>query len=682
MSSTCSQKIPMICTVLALALAIAACGGGGGDDVAPPASAAPQGIVLAGGAVAPNGLLAKAFPSKGFFQWFASLFVGESYAQAGGPAPLQNRRVVVFQANDDGTVVRPSVTNNANGIIVEGRTDFQGNYGVVLPVGLQPASNLFVQVSDDAVGSQPRPIGSANVLNAQAVREIVTVPNQQIVVVDLSPAAELATREIVARTAPVGGATLLGNFTPQEVSAFVGLLQASTLSVGGTTIQDTINNIIVQSQTLITDTLNLIGQPGQVVQPGGTYSIARYFSEYDSTGRLRRYLHTGDVVMDPVTGTFRLQFTEQGGQVQEACSASCSRTFATAEFTRSDVITGSYLFQTANNTVSFTPGSSFTVGSGESLIAYASPGIDKSLVLLPFRGQYGVLGFGLAVKKGSGLTPTDLAGTYNFTQFGGRLVSSPPSAGSWAGPLAGATGSGNVSFALPNNVTGSGDTSIMGQNVTCTPSQTGCTLVASLSALTEPIAIGGTFTVASDGTFALTQPQPPPDPPETFFGTLAANRNLLLIPLPDLDGGSVVIATRQAAGLAVTGTYNVVLFRDILDTSARIRTSHYQATAVFSGGNVTFTGPDGAVQERMESCPSAGTCAFSFGVPGTPGINVNNGTYTVNANSTVTVNIPGFGNFTGSAIQDGSFMVTTHAFDNQAVPTIQSGRSLALFIKQ
>jgi len=676
MSSTCSRKFFTLCTFLTLALAIAACGGGGGDDVAPPAPAAPQGIVLAGGAVAPNGLLAKASPAKGFLRWFASLFVSESYAQAGGPAPVQNARVVVFQAHDDGTVVRPSVTNNANGIIVEGRTDFQGNYGVVLPVGLQPASNLFVQVSDDAVGSEPRPIGSANALNAQAVREITIAPNQQIVIVDLTPAAELAAREIIARTAPAGGATLLGNFTPQEVSAFVGLLQASALSVGGTTIQDMINNIIAQSQTLITNTLNLIGQPGQVVQLGGTYSVARYFSEYDSTGRLRRYLHTGDIVLDPATGTFRFQFTEQGGQVQEACSASCSRTFASVEFSRSDVITGSYLFQSANNTLSFTP------GSGESLIGYASPEAEKNLVLIPFRGQYGILGFGLAVKKGSGLTPTDVAGTFNFTQFGGRLVSSPPSSGSWAGPLAGATGSGNVNFAFPNIVTGSSNTSVMGQTVNCTLAGTGCTLTATLTTTPDSLPISGTFTVAPDGTLAVTQPQPPPDPPETFFGTLAANRNIALIPFPDIDGGSVVIATRQAAGLAVTGTYNVVLFRDILDTSARIRTSHYQATAVFGGGNVTFTGPDGAVQERTESCPPAGTCAFSFGVPGTAGVNAS-GTYTVNAaNSTVAINIPGFGNFTGSAIQDGSFMVTTHAFDNQAVPTVQSGRSVALFIKQ
>jgi hypothetical protein len=663
---------------------LAACSKGGGDDVAPPAPAAAQGVTVSGNASAPNGSLARTYPSQGFLKWFASLFVGESYAQAGGPAPLQNRRVVVFQANDNGTVVKPSLTNNPDGIIAEGQTDVQGNYGMVLPVGLKPASNLFVQVSDDAVGSAPRSVGSANVLNAQAVREIVPLPNIQIVVVDLSPAAELAAREIIARTAPAGGATLLGNFTPQEVSAFVGLLQSASAQVTGTTVQNTIDNILAQSQTLITDTLNLIEPPGQVVQPGGTYSVARYFSEYDSTGRLRRYLHTGDAVLDPATGTFRFQFTEAGGQVQEACSTSCSRTFAAGEFNRSDVITGSYLFQTANNTVSFTPGSSFTpftLASGESLIAHASPDTDRSLVVLPFRGQFGILGFGLAVKKGSGLTSNDIAGTFHFIQFGALLSqSSIFPTGPWTGPLSGAIGSGTVSFAPPNIITANGNASIMGQEVTCTLTQTGCTLAASLTSLIELISVNGSYTMAPDGTFTISQPQPPPNPAETFSGTLAANKHIALIPLPDIEGGSITIATRQAPNLAVSGTYNVVMYRDFLDTSARIRTMHYEATAVFTGGNVTFTGPDGTVQERTESCPSAASCSFSFGVPGTPGINVNNGTYTVNpTTAAVTINIPGFGNFTGSALQDGSFIVVSHTFDNQ---NNNSGRAIALLVKQ
>ncbi len=669
--------------VMLLSGVLAACGGGGGDDVAPPAPPTAQGIAVAGNVVAPNGLLAKAVP-QGFMQWFASLFVNESFAQAGGIAPVPNARVVVFHTNDDGTVVKPSLSGNLQGIIVEGQTDGQGNYGVTLPVGVQPASNLIVQLSNDAVGTEPRTVGSSNVLNAQAVREIVTVPNLQVVTVDLHPAAELATREIIARTAPAGGATLLGNYTTSEVAAFVGLLQSSSFLVSGATIQNMIDNIKTQFDPLIVSTLNLVEQPGQVTQPGGTYSLVRYFSEYDGNGRIRRYQHIGDVTLDPATGTFTFPFTEVGGQTQEACSTGCTRTFVTSSFTRTDVLKGAYLLQPADNSLTLTP------GSGETLQAFASPDAEKNLVVLPFRGQFGILGIGLAVKKGSGLTATDIQGTFQFAQLGVLLDPSgipTPQPNTWTGPLSSYVGAGNTVF-TPPNLSGSGNSSAMFQDVTCTLTATGCTVAATLNAIPQSIPVTGTFTVGSDGALTILQVLPP-DPPETLRGTLAGNKNLFLLPLPDIDGGSAVIGLRQATGLtlnSLTGTYRVVLFRDMLDTFARIRTFHYTATAVFNGaGAVSLTGPDGSVQDRTEGCSSAATCAFPFGVPGTPGMNVPNATYTVNAaNGTASINIPGFGNFSGPVSPDGSFVVTTHAFDNSALSGGGqfSGRSMAMLIKQ
>lgn len=663
--------------VVLMAMTLAACGGGGGNDVAPPPPAAPQGIVLSGSAAAPNGQLAKAVP-KGFVQWFASLFVGESFAQQVGANKLvPNARVVVFHVNDDGTVVKPSVTGNANGLIVEGRTDGQGHYAVTLPVGVQPSSNLIVQVSNDAVGTEPRPINAPNVLNAQAVREIVPLPDVDIVIVDVSPVSELATRKIIEQTAPPGGATLLNHYTRSEVAAFAGLLQASAFMVGGTTIQDMIDNIQAQFGSLIANTLTLIGQPGQVAQPGGAYSVVRFFSEYDELGKLRRYIHSGTATLDPATGTFRFTFAEEGGHLQEACTDRCTRTFAASEMTRSDVLTGAYLFQ-SDNSVSLTP------GSGETILASAGSDPEKSVVILPFRGQFGILGFGLAVKKGSNLLPAEVAGSFTYSSFGSDLApSSTPPTGSWLGPLASQIDAGTVTFALPNTVTGSGQSRSMGQQVTCTPSGQTCSLAAILVESTDSSQINGTFALAPDGALTLNLNQPPPTPPLTVTGTLAGNKNLALFPLPDIDGGAVVIATRQASGLnagALNGTYRLVLFRDFLDTTARIRTFHYTATAVFTHGTASFTGPDGVVQDRMESCPSATTCAFTFEVPGTPGINVPNGSYTVNAtNGTVQVNIPGFGNLTGSVSPEGSFIVATHAFDNQ---NNNSGRSIMLLLKQ
>ena len=670
--------------VMLLSGLLAACGGGGGDDVAPPTPPTAQGIMVAGNAVAPNGLLAKAIP-KSFMQWFASLFVDESYAQAGGIAPVPNARVVVFHANDDGTVVKPSVNGNLQGIIVEGKTDVQGNYGVTLPVGVQPASNLIVQLSNDAVGTEPRAIGSSNVLlNAQAVREILTLPNLEIVTVDLSPASELAVREIIARTAPAGGATLLGNYTRTEVAAFVGLLQSSSAFVSGATIQNMIDNIKTQFDSLIVSTLNLVEQPGQVPQPGGTYSVVRYFSEYDANGKIRRYQHVGDATLDPATGTFTFPFTEEGGQTQEACSDRCTRTFATSSFTRTDVLKGAYLLQPADNTMTLTP------ASGETLRAFASPDADKDTVVLPFRGQFGILGIGLAVKKGSGLTGTDIQGTFQFAQLGVLLdpsgIPTPPP-GAWTGPVSSYAGSGNATF-TPPNLSGSGNSSAMFQDVTCTLIAGGCTVAATLNAIPQSIPVSGTFTVGADGALTIVQVLPP-DPPETLRGTLAGNKNIFLLPLPDIDGGSAVIGLRQATGLtlnSLSGAYRVVLFRDVLDSFAHIRTFHYTATAVFNGnGTASLTGPDGAVQERTESCPSAVACAFGFSVPGTGGMNVSNATYSVNAaNGTATITIPGFGSFAGPVSQDGSFAVTTHAFDNNPIPGggQNSGRSMAMFIKQ
>lgn len=685
-----SRRIFPFVSLLILAGLLAACSSGGGDeDVAP---AAPATLTVTGTAVSSNnGSLAKAAPRQGLRQWFASLFVTESYAQAVGLGPVANARVVAFKINNDGTVQTSAA--NPTGIIAESTTNAGGFFQVTLPAGYNPSSDLIVQVSNAAAGTPPAPINSLNVINAPVAQNVARTDQVlgRIINLDLTPGTEVATREMLAKVQGTGGT--LANFTTQETSAFVGMVAGTSIGITSTTLPATINAIQTQLQPVITESLNLIAPPGTVNQSAlsGTYAVARYFAGLDiGNSRTGRYVQAGTATLDGMTGTFTLPFSEQGSYLGEICGGGgnlCQRTFMTTlTLDRTDIITGSFLYLPSTHQIVLT--NSF----GETTVAPTNP--DATVVLLPYvDGRRGIsLGFGLAIKKGAGITAADLSGIFNFRQFGSDISPGNSYTGSWPSPINSYTGTGTVTFGPSNNVTISGNGSAMTMTVNCTPGGTsGCSISGALGIDPLPVNIAGTFSVASDGSFSITNPGPPP---ESNTGVLGSDKALAMVPIQDNFGGAVAIVSKKSSGLSnasLDGAYSVLFFREIQDTLGHLVTLLYAGTITFDGSGSHTLAAKGYSADLAEDC-QGGVCGFhvSSNVLSTP-TDVNlSGTYSVTqATNEASVTVSGLGTFTGFAVPNaagtaGTFLFATESFDSQARPGggQRSGRTLALFVKQ
>ncbi|MDP3091806.1 MAG: hypothetical protein Q8N04_14085 [Nitrospira sp.] len=670
---------------------LAACGGGGGDgDVAP---AAPATLTISGTAVSSNnGSLAKLFPRQGVFQWFASLFVSDSFAQAVGLGPVRNARVVVFKINDNGTV--QTSAGNLTGIIAESTTDANGFYRVTLPASFNPASDLIVQVSNAAAGTAPASIPSLNVINAPASQSIAAIDQAfgRVINVYLTPGTEVATREMIARVQATSGT--LANFTTQETTAFTGLLASSSLSITAATLPQTLADIKTQLQPVITEALNLIAPPGTVNQSTltGSYAVARFFAGLDiANSRTGRYLHAGTAMLDGAAGTFTLPFAEEGSFLGEMCGVGgdlCQRTFVTSlTLNRTDTMTGSFLYLPSTNQVVFTD------SSGDVLTGSTNP--DGTVVLLPFMdGRRGIgMGFGLAIKKGSNLTTADILGTYNFAEFGSEVSPTGSSTGSWQSPINSYTGTGAVSFVAPSIVNVAGAESTMTQTINCTiGGPQGCTISGTLGNLPEPITLNGTFSVASDGSFTITNPGPPV---ETTRGTLGGDKNLALIPFLDVAGGAVAVSVKQSTGLTnagLNGLYSLLMFRDTHDTLGHLTTTLYTGTVTFNGSGGHTVAVQSTFADLADDC-IGGACGYhvNSNIGSTPTPFNASGSYSVTTGTNaVSITVPGLGTFSGFAMpgiaapSSASFLYTTETFDSQPRPGggNHSGRTIALLVKR
>lgn len=646
------EKNWMIGLALLAAIGLSGCpGDGGGGGGTPPSGSA--GTTITGSVTAPNGQLAKAEP--GLLQWFASLFVSESHAQAGGLAPVPNTPVLVFQIDNNGNPVTP--TGRQTPILAQGTTSTNGSFSVNLPAGTSLAGNIIVQASPTGSParvcdpSQANCPANQNQLNCPAVGTNLNI----------NPAAELATRQILRRIAQAGANGNLGNYTNQEIGAFITLVQTTvaadpTLIAGN--LNDTLNNIRDRVQNLVDDLLPGLETPGEVAPPAAgsaTYNFVGFEADNQQNGTLERKVEFGTVVLNS-NGTWTFAGQSQGAQLTESCTSSCSRTFTQSAVNRSDTNSGTYV-RAGNGRIILTDSS-----DGSSLVVFTNP--SETVVIVPFEEAGG---FGIAVKQGSGLSNATAQGnTFNWKEFGSSLRSTQTTNSPWQGPVQTVNGSGTASFTA-TNVTVNGSDSPMRQQVTCTPTPTGCTLVAQL--IQDPPFVTNfttPFTITPTGSLTMQDTDPGTTGNQGATGEVSADGTVALFAIPQTSGGNVVIATKQGSGLSnasLNGTYNIIAFGEIFTTTGAINTFLNIGTVEFDGiGQQTFRAFN-TVRSRSESCPTSGACQIFAG--GSAGNTLNETRpYTLTATGTLTITSQTVGTINGFVSPDATFGVTTNAADN------------------
>ncbi|MDP3091805.1 MAG: hypothetical protein Q8N04_14080 [Nitrospira sp.] len=664
------QSVSLVATSL-LVLTLAACGGSGGGDGGGGTGPANTGLLVQGTTWAPNGSFAKATPESFFQKWFAWLSAGDVYAQA-ARQPLANARVIVFRINKDGSI--QTSAGNPTGVIAESTTDGGGRYSFFLPVGVGFSTDVIIQASDTPAGAAPTPIGNPRSMNAP-----VTEP-----AVNINPYTEAGLREMLAHAQPLIG-SLPSLYANQETSSFLSSLEAMA-SATGVTLQDTINNVRTANAPLIAAGLNLLDEPGEVDQStiAGNYAMAGYFVEADNAGVIKRFTHGGTATFDAATGRFETTLQVQGGQTAESCSAACSRAFARSPYATGPFsIGGSYLYYPTRHEL--------FLKSDSAQVEIVKVGTTENVMMFPqgFVAPIGGIpnGFTVAVRKGSGVTPSDLGPGANLFSLETSLnPSAPPATGTWGGPLEALTANGSLTFTPPTvTLTGTGDS--MNQSVSCTPTATGCTITANVMQSIDNLGVPNLpFTVTSDGTFTITSG------PDSIQGTVDRSKSLIMFPGNNADGAAITFASKQVGNLtaaSLNGTYFAIITREIMDQGGRIRTVQHGGTVTMSNGTFSFAdagqltgGP--SLVERRETCPSTATCAIQIAASGNIPATFS-GTYTVEPGARLRLTFATeFGEYIGAAAPDTSFIHGITSRNGVFVPgqTTFSERSMIVMLKQ
>jgi len=579
--------------------------------------------------------------------------VGEVHAQAGpGLQPVPGASILVFQVDNTGNPVTSA--SNPTGILAQTTTGADGTFSVNLPAGTSLASNVIVQATTGMAPARVCDPSTAGCPPNQTNLNCPAVSNN----LNINPAAELATRQIFRRIAQAGANGNLGNYTNQEIAAFITLVQttvAADPTLIASNLNDTLNNIRDRVQNLIDDVLPGIETSGQAdpTAVSGIYNFVGFNADPDQ-GNLRRTVEFGTVVFN-ANGTWNVASQEQGGVLAESCSASCSRTFTQSAFNRTNTENGTYV-RAGNDRLLLSSSDGKTT-----VVVFTNP--TGTIAIVPF---VEASGFAVAVKQGSGLSNATAQGnTFNWKEFGSFLSNTQTTGSPWQGPLQSKNGSGTAAFTATNG-TIEGNGSGMGQQVTCTLTATGCTLVATLGVLPSNINFITPFSIAPTGALTLQDTDPGTPGDQTVNGEVSADGNVALFTIPQTNGGSVIIATKQATGLNnanLTGTYNLVVFGEVLTTSGAIITFEDLGTVTFDGaGNQTIQTIETS-RRRTESCPSNAACTFTTApIPGSTFTQTR--PYNLATDGTLTITSPTAGTINGFVSPDGTFAVTTNSVDN------------------
>lgn len=641
------KRIWSVGATISFILILTACGDGAGGAGSPPTQITKIGGVV----VAPSGALAQASPS-GLLRWFASLigFPDEAVAQTQGLLPVPNARVFLIQVDKIG--------NPLGAPLAVSTTDINGSFVLTVPnsANLSPTSSTLT-VIQAAVGSaqNPVPIGTVGVLNVPAV--------QQVMLVD--PAGELCTRRILTAG--------LSKFSAPAAAGYIGLVQALLDQVPtlvsasiATTIANIQNNQAFQNEVL--PALVDIEQSSNTNQSiiDGAYSIFAYKSYPDSqTTPFHRTTEHGELTFDPITGSITVNANESGGSLREACTTVCSRTF-TLQLFQDQTINGQGLFfRTATNRLIFSAPGTY------SFAAHANP--TGTVAIYGTKTSDGERGLGIIVKRGSGISGADLAGTFNYVNFGSILnqanvnqvgVSGNP----WTGILQSRSGFGTVTFSGANSPVSyiglTGEDSTIGQLVSCTPSGSGCMLTATLFGG----GAGGTtvarpFTITPSGGMVLSG---------IGTGQLSSDRALYAATQTDLlhpADISFSLVVRQPSGMTpanVSGMYRILTLQDDLLTTAQISTRLSTGTAQFDGINSAALNTLAAQVDRTGGC-QAGACEISTTITGPSSPLNETRSYAVTTTGALTFtggNIPAGATVSGAISPDASFFVVQTQANN------------------
>jgi hypothetical protein len=626
--------------LIAMSVLLTSCGGSSTPASSSGSSSggsSGSGTTITGTVDAPGGSLAfKQGP--GFMKWFASLFVEESYAQATGVARVSGINILAFQINEEGAV--QTSTSRPTGVISSTTTSSSGAFSITLPAGVSLGPDIIIQATPTTT---PRPIlrstdsttANQNYINCPAVGTTLA----------LNPAAEVATRTLIdsvrTDTTVNPNRRRLSDLTRESASTFISFVQTQVrddTTVAVTNIGTTIANIRKainggsDGGDGKTDTLIQLAQgvrdsksTSQTVLDG-TYNFLGYFAKAGSDGQVSRGIEKATVTLNGTARTFSVSGAASIFRTKEACSSSCTRTFATESVSESTSASGTF-FRNANNQVFF------TASSGETIVGTTNQ--TGTLVILPFFNPAdNELGFGVAVKQGSGLSSATAAGnTFNDLNLS-TIVGGTTGTGSWSGPLSTAIKTGTVSF-TSSTMSGSETGSRMSQSLTCTSSASGCNLSATVGSTSGSTTFSGPFTISSNGSFTFQCT----GCSNTANGIVSSDGNVAIVQSGDTTNGvEYILAAKQGAGLSnasLNGTYNVLIFGDSFSSTGSITTILQKGVATFDGnGNQTIT-RDGLTMTRSESC-SAGGCSFTVTKQPIPPTTVTS-TYSVSSNGSFTL---------------------------------------------
>lgn len=644
-----------VCSCLLRWRVVPTAGVAGGGGVTPSSS---SGTTITGSISAPNGSIASLSKPHEWspLKWLASLFVGESYAQASNRVP--NAPVIAYRINDQG---QPLPIGNPT-ILAQTTTNANGEFTFNLP-----STGVDIVV----VGGQstPQPICTPGAAGCGATNNYVGCP-AVAPQLNIDAATTFATR--LLRDNLPAGSTLGNAYTQTEVNTFIAFVVSLAQNLGGANIADVIAQLQTNSGTQINNLLAELTPPGPPSGQSlvsGAYQVTEIAASMQSqNGRLEREVGTGTVTFNNTAGTYSFSGTFTGRRVDASCSAICQIAHAITPISESESETGTFLVL-ANNRVALN-------GSDGVFFLTMNPtgtlGIFTESDSSPTSAE---MDFGVVVKKGSGLSTASLQGPVNTREFEANLAA-PGGTGLWTGPLSVDTGGTALTF-TGTNLTGSTTSSTMGQNVTCTPQPTSCTLSATLSAtpINDPPFIG-TFTVGPDGATTVNIPGESP-----IAGHLSADANLLVLSEADQNMTGLILGVKQGTGMSVAslnGTYALAEFGDAFGTqNASMGLSLGTGTVVFNGAGAFTATTSDSFSSRTQNC--SGTQACSFTVVSNGSTSSEPGSYTVSATGQVTVDTT----ITGWASPDGSVVVFTEQTDNVASSGGNSSvRNIGILLKQ
>jgi hypothetical protein len=630
--------------LLAMGLLFASCGGGdGGGGGTPPGV---TGTTLTGTVTAPNGSLAKV--RLGPLQWIASLFVGESFAQASQGVGTVN--ILVFEIDDLG---RPLPPNNPQ-VLAQAVTNPAGHFTVTLPTGKNLATNLIVQASSTTV---PASIGSLNVLNCPAIKTTLRI----------NPATEVGTRQLLG--------TPLSNFTRREVEAFIGFLQHEAQDIIRAGLENTVQEIHTQLQTAMQPYLDAIRNPGEggTSLVSGTFELVRFLAHTQSNS-VQRSVESNTLTFDQASGTVTGQVRNKANRLDISTGTGCGRNYIFSPSTESRNVSGSYL-RTGNNQLSL------FLTNGETLAGYVNAA--GTVAIFSFKDvPSGLLGFGVAIKKGSGVSVATVQGTYNMGEIKGYLTPSS-GGGSWPGTASAWTGTGTVQF-NGNNYSVNGTEASMRQIVSCDAAQP-FPITATLTSQIQQGVFTAPFSLLPDGTITLTDPTPGYAPK---VGTVSADGSYMLAPsveASETKAGYIFLA-RAATGLTPTslqGTYHVIALGDTMTSTGTISKNLVTGTAVFDpgAGTQTFNGSGISIDRTEELCSGSGCASINLSSIAI----TESRTYTVTPDGVLQITSPTLGQLNGVVSPDASVAVVMQASDNVPISPGSSvnisRRSIAVAVK-